>query len=58
MFETLESEPGEYSYPALIQGGYGDLHITYTASGSSCPRLELQSSSIDHRLEREIGPKT
>jgi len=30
MFRTLESEPGEYSYPALIQGRDGDLHLTYT----------------------------
>jgi len=30
MFHALESEPGEYSYPAMIQGRDGDLHITYT----------------------------
>jgi predicted neuraminidase len=30
MFRTLESEPGEYSYPALIQGRDGTLHLTYT----------------------------
>ena len=30
MFRTLESEPGEYSYPALIQGRNGDMHLTYT----------------------------
>jgi len=29
-FHTLESEPGEYSYPAMIQGRSGDLYITYT----------------------------
>ncbi len=30
MFYALENSPGEYSYPALIQGKNGDLHITYT----------------------------
>lgn len=30
MFHVLESDPGEYSYPALIQAENGDLCITYT----------------------------
>jgi predicted neuraminidase len=30
MFATLESEPGEFSYPAIIQSAAGDLHVTYT----------------------------
>jgi predicted neuraminidase len=29
-FHALETDPGEYSYPAMIQGGDGSLHITYT----------------------------
>ena len=30
MFQTLEDQSGEYSYPAMIQGRNGDLYITYT----------------------------
>jgi len=28
--KTLESEPGEYSYPAIIQAADGAVHLTYT----------------------------
>ena len=30
MFQALETEAGEYSYPAMVQGSDGNLHITYT----------------------------
>lgn len=30
IFRTLEDRPGEYSYPAMVEGRDGDLHITYT----------------------------
>src|SRR5262249_1316531 len=30
MFQTLEDQPGEYSYPAMIEAKNGDLLITYT----------------------------
>jgi predicted neuraminidase len=30
MFQTLEDEPGEFSYPAMVQARNGDLLITYT----------------------------
>ena len=30
VFRTLEDEPGEYSYPAIIQAQSGELYMTYT----------------------------
>ena len=30
MFKTLVDTPGEYSYPSMIVGKDGALHITYT----------------------------
>jgi predicted neuraminidase len=43
-FTTLESEPGEFSYPAVIQQADGDLDITYTWNRKSIAfvRIPLQ----------------
>jgi predicted neuraminidase len=39
---TLERQPGEYSYPAVIQAGDGIVHITYTYD-----RLSVKHVAID-----------
>ncbi len=46
MFSTLESEPGEYSYPAIIQASTGDLEITYTWNRKSIRHVHVPLSAI------------
>jgi predicted neuraminidase len=46
MFHVLESEPGEYSYPAMIQGRDGDLHITYTWNRTKIRYLRWPLSKV------------
>jgi predicted neuraminidase len=41
-WRTLESEPGEYSYPAMIQADDGTLHITYTWRRQKIKHVELR----------------
>ena len=49
---TLESEPGEYSYPAVIQTKDGKLHVTYTWK-----RLNVMHKVIDPaELKVREGP--
>ena len=46
MFHTLESDPGEYSYPAIIQGRDGDLHITYTWNRKTIRYVRVPLASV------------
>ena len=42
----LEEEPGEYSYPAIIQGSDGLVHITYTWNRSHIMYVALDSAKL------------
>lgn len=44
---TLESEPGEYSYPAVIQSADGMIHITYTWKRERIKYVMLDPGKID-----------
>lgn len=46
MFQTLENQPGEYSYPAMIQAQNGDLLITYTWNRKTIRYVRVRLSSI------------
>jgi predicted neuraminidase len=43
---TLEEQPGEYSYPALIQGQDRKLHVTYTYNRRHIKYLALDPASF------------
>ena len=46
MFAVLENEPGEYSYPAIIQGGDGSLYMTYTWNRKKIKFVKFDLSAI------------
>ncbi len=45
-FLVLESEPGEYSYPAMIQSRDGSVHITYTWKRQRIKHVEIPLAAI------------
>jgi predicted neuraminidase len=45
-FLTLESDPGEFSYPAIIQTRSGDLEITYTWNRKSIRHVHIPLKDI------------
>jgi predicted neuraminidase len=47
-FRTLEPEPGEFSYPAVIQEAGGDLDITYTWNRKSIAFVHIPLKDIPH----------
>lgn len=46
MIRTLEDQPGEYSYPAMIQGQDGALHITYTWKRTKIRYLRIGAEGL------------
>ena len=48
---VLESEPGEYSYPAVIQAADGRVHVTYTWKRQRIKHVVLDTASLGKPLE-------
>jgi predicted neuraminidase len=44
---TLEDEPGEYSYPAVIQGKDGTVHITYTYQRMAIRHVTIEEAEVE-----------
>ena len=51
---TLENEPGEYSYPAVIQSRDGLVHITYSYQHDHIKHVVLDPRSIKFPCARPV----
>jgi predicted neuraminidase len=54
---VLENEPGEYSYPAVIQGDDGVVHITYTWNREKIKYVSMNPAKLDHERISGIIPR-
>ena len=45
---SLESNPGEYSYPSVLQTADGLIHVTYTYRRYSIKHVEFNENWLDH----------
>jgi predicted neuraminidase len=55
---VLESEPGEFSYPAIIQTADGKLHITYTWKRELIKHIVIDPTQLKvHPIQNGVWPK-
>ena len=47
MLITLEDQPGEYSYPAIIQSPDGLVHVTYTWNRKKVKHVVIDPAKIE-----------
>jgi len=52
---VLESEPGEYSYPAVIQSSDGLVHITYTWKRQRIKYVVVDPTEMKSRSMADAG---